>query len=277
MMPSRKSFSVTSLVTCSLFIIVTLTFTACPSSNDGHNHTPGAVATCTTPQICTDCKDVIVAALGHDESTKTVNGLCARTGCTSPLLYTIGDTGPGEGKIFYIADDGFDVEGYTGTTGSFAGYTAHYLEVAPANASDPICWGLATLDDNTEIGNGLTTYANDVAADNAISNGIIGNGRKDTQIIIAEMGSSLEYAARSASEYTTDSGHTDWFLPSITEFNLLYQSTSTVSGMPTSGNFWSSSQLDKWQAWYQNFFFCNQQFTAKNSSTSITVRAVRAF
>jgi len=28
-------------------------------------HTPGAVATCTTPQVCTVCNEVLAAALGH--------------------------------------------------------------------------------------------------------------------------------------------------------------------------------------------------------------------
>ena len=32
----------------------------------GHTHTLGAAATCTSPQVCTDCGGVIVAALGHN-------------------------------------------------------------------------------------------------------------------------------------------------------------------------------------------------------------------
>ena len=190
--------------------------------------------------------------------------------------YRLGETGPGGGKIFYIADGqegrplGFTVEGYTGTTGPSAGYTAHYLEVASTNAAASTRWG-----GNTQIFNGLTNYAITTQVNDAIANGVIGNGRKDTQIIIAALGTDIEYAARSASAYTTDSGHTDWFLPSITELNLLYQSTSAVSGMPETGYFWSSSQSSALGAWMQIFDNDNQQPFAKN--TQFTVRAMRAF
>ena len=45
--------------------------------------------------------------------------------------YGLGDTDPGGGIIFYVSEEGFTAEGYSGSTGSFGTYTAHYLEAAP--------------------------------------------------------------------------------------------------------------------------------------------------
>ena len=251
---------------------------------EAHDYQPfegsAQAATCTdsgkeADMKCSRCDDLVqgnvIEALGHDESTKTVNGLCARTGCTSPLLYALGDTGPGGGKIFYIAPAGFTVEGYTGTTGSFPEYTAHYLEVAPENAvASPQQWSL----DFTLI-TGLTSYANTDELNAAIAAGVTGNGRKDTQIIIAELGTNVEYAARSASTYTTDSGHTDWFLPSVTELNLLYQSGSAISDMPDD-IFWSSSVSTGSMVWIQ-FFSDGYLHEQIPDNPVAAVRSVRAF
>lgn len=45
-------------------------------------HTPGAEATCTTPQTCTECSAVITAALGHNEVTEyiTTEATCTTAG-----------------------------------------------------------------------------------------------------------------------------------------------------------------------------------------------------
>ena len=211
------------------------------------------------------------------------------TACSNPsggggpppggTTYEVGDTGPGGGKIFYKSVAGFTVQGYSGGSGSFASYTAHYLEVAPGNAADSnIVWGFGEGD---TVIDGVSSYTNNSAVNTALSNGEIGNGRKDTQIIIAEFGTDAVYAARSASEYTTTSGHTDWFLPSITELRLLYQSTSAVSGID-SGTFWSSSQLPDTSGTYANTawqlnFSSNQINPSNKSIFSYSVRAIRAF
>ena len=208
-------------------------------------------------------------------------------GCGIKYDYEIGEEGPAGGIIFYVADGedgrtlGFTVLGngsdssLVGIDVGFSQYKAHYLEVAPATpAIANQRWGLAS--GNTEIGNGLTNYANLTAVNTAISDGVIGNGRKDTQIIIAHPQlENAEFAARSASEYKTESGHTDWFLPSITELNLLFQSTSTVSGMPTIGYFFSSSQYNSDNAWGQSFGGGSRGYFDKSNNYS--VRAVRAF
>lgn len=46
-----------------------------------HTHTPGAAATCTTPQTCTGCGEILVEALGHSKTGGcTTNVTCSRCG-----------------------------------------------------------------------------------------------------------------------------------------------------------------------------------------------------
>ena len=188
--------------------------------------------------------------------------------------YNIGDTGPGGGIIFYVADGqadrplGFTVEGYTGTTGSFASYTAHYLEAAPED-SGTAQWGA-----NGILIPGVTTFTSSSHADY----NKIGNGRKDTLTIAAYLtGAYLEtgIAAQIASAATFGSQN-DWFMPSSGELNLLYQQRNLAGIGITSGWFWSSSQYNANYAWGQNF---DSGFRGSNNSKNygLNVRAVRAF
>lgn len=84
-------------------IMILAVLTAC-----GHKHTPGAAATCTEPQVCTDCGEVLVEALGHNPgpaATCTEPQICTRCGyvfeeakghtpgavatCTEPQVCTV--------------------------------------------------------------------------------------------------------------------------------------------------------------------------------------------
>jgi len=214
-------------------------------------------------------------------------------------LPNIGDIGPGGGIIFYIADGqegrplGFTVEGYgnAGVPGYFANYTAHYLEIAPANAHTTTVRWSGSATDNVLIPatTGITSFTANTThlADPTHISNSIGNGRKDTQIIVAFYADTAQStnatavtntAANYAANYTTTVGsvtYNDWFLPSAGELNLLYQSTSAVSGMPTTDYFWSSSQSYSTNAWLQNFSDGGRNGYTKNDTNS--VRSVRAF
>ena len=48
-----------------LSVLLVILFLTCGLSACGHKHTPGAPATCTEPQVCTDCGEVLVEATGH--------------------------------------------------------------------------------------------------------------------------------------------------------------------------------------------------------------------
>lgn len=78
----------------SLFIVsvlLTIGLSAC-----GHKHTPGTVATCTEPQICTECEEILVEATGHTPGTSatcTAPQTCTKCGeiLAPQLMHTPGD------------------------------------------------------------------------------------------------------------------------------------------------------------------------------------------
>lgn len=58
-----------------------------------HTHTPGAEATCTTPQVCTECGKVLEKAFGHisgAEATCTTDQVCTRSGCGEVIVEAYG-------------------------------------------------------------------------------------------------------------------------------------------------------------------------------------------
>jgi len=186
------------------------------------------------------------------------------------VAYSLGDTGPGGGKIFFVDPTGFTVEGYTGATGSFVSYTAYYLEAAPADEGSSIKWS----DDTTAISN-VTTFTSN--SDSKASQ--IGNGRKDTRIINDYLNGEGENgtAAQKCAIKTVTVGSTtfnDWFLPSLGELNELYKAKGEPN-VPTTGYFWSSSQYASNYAWFQIFASGFQGDFGKANEYS--VRAIRAF
>jgi len=183
----------------------------------------------------------------------------------------IGDRGPASGIIFYVASTGFTVQGYTGTTGSFTEYNAYYLEVSPAN-EDYIQWGAyeTLIADVTTF----TTYPP------TATELIIGNGRKDTQIIVNHLATTEETgrAAQVCASKTVTVGGTvfnDWFMPSLGELNEIYKAKGQTGIPIETGWFWSSSQRDDVSAWAQLF---SDGFQSRSIKTiSYPVRAIRAF
>jgi len=177
-------------------------------------------------------------------------------------LYNIGDTGPGGGIIFYYSAGGFTVE----MVNPAENYTAHYLEVAPAITGTSIQWGAY----GTLIGE-VTTLASPFVADAAKK----GNGRKDTALIVAHLGTSESNRAAQICTALTTGGKNDWFLPSLGEFIELYKQRNRTGISITTGSYWTSSQDGYNGAWVQNFSLGSQFSNAKDVENS--VRAVRAF
>ena len=102
----------------------------------------------------------------------------------------------------------------------------------------------------------------------------LGSGRANTTAIMNQLGHT-DSAARLCTEYKGD-GYGDWFLPSKDELNLMYTKLK-LAGI---GNFadhyyWSSSEGNSLNAWYQTFTNGSQG----NGGKDITdrVRAIRAF
>jgi len=199
--------------------------------------------------------------------------ICSSCGNTDTARDTIiGDTGPAGGIIFYVADgedgrpDGITIQGYSGATGSFAEYTAYYLEAAPANETNSIWGGFGTLIAN------ITTWENS-ATKNAGLAASIGVGRKDTQTIVNSTAfAALTDTAAQRCANKSLNGYTDWFLPSLGELNEMLNAFGY-----SDVRFWSSSQHSSSHAWMQDFRFLGLQNSRGKHDSILTVRAVRAF
>jgi hypothetical protein len=159
-------------------------------------------------------------------------------------IYKIGDAGPAGGIVFY--DHGF-------TTGD--GW--RYLEAAPAEKEFKAIWGPKTNVAGTEAR--------------------VGSGKRNTALIVAALGENGKAAYLCAN--LNFNGKNDWFLSSIDELGLLFNSLVwTGLGGFHRGGYWSSSQHDYDYAWNQRFSAGYQDgnyFISKNNTLS--VRAVRAF
>ncbi len=64
--------------------------------NVAAGHVPGEAATCTTPQLCTNCGAVLQAALGHDYQKEVTAPTCTEMGYTTYTCSHCGDTYKGD-------------------------------------------------------------------------------------------------------------------------------------------------------------------------------------
>jgi hypothetical protein len=160
--------------------------------------------------------------------------------------YSIGDTGPGCGIVFYDA----------GSVQSWG----RYLEAAPntwyGGAADP-----------TMAWSGNTT-------DSVVTSTDIGTGATNTTAMIAQ--NSTAGRAGTAPRAYAGGGLHDWFLPSKDELSQLYIQRAVVGGF-ASDTYRSSSQGDSGTvAWVEMWTVFNP-FLALKSFDVYRVRPVRAF
>jgi len=170
----------------------------------------------------------------------------------TPTTYKIGDKGPAGGWIFY--DKGVVTNGW------------QYLEAAP-NDIGPAQWGVF----GTNI-NGLSTS--------------VGAGRANTQRIVSVLSQAGDDGAALLCSAMNINGHSDWFLSSKDELDLMYKNLRQKGlGGFNNGWYWSSSQSNGYpnnDAWIQSFSdgtqvdasFGNRP-SEKNRANSI--RAIRQF
>ena len=235
------------------------------------NWTIATPATCTTTgveiRVCaldsnhTETRTIPIDTTAHDwqwiltgdtEETQTCTR-CSATNGTRPKSYSIGDTGPGGGKIFYVSETGFTLYmNETDTTGT----TAHYLEAAPNDISGTLAWASSGY-----------TYTDIAGTEEAI-----GTGRKNTALILK---TDADAPAAKACFTYSNNGRTDWFLPSKDEINALYTNRNIVGNMALNW-YWSSSQYSYFITWDINFSNGSWDIRYKENA-ELPVRAIRAF
>jgi hypothetical protein len=215
------------------------------------------------------------------------------------IVYNIGDTGPGGGKIFYKATTPF-------ACGPTRSATCTYLEAAPAlwfaGAADPT----RTWAQSTPV-NYQSTGVNNATSPETATATAIGWGYRNTRAIILQgnTNTGTSAAALADSHTVTVSGvvYDDWYLPSQDELNQMckwqrgnaWTSDATVCTGGTintgtgaaaagfvEGIYWSSTQNSTLGARYQRFGGGNpaspdglQDHSNKNNT--FYVRPVRAF
>jgi uncharacterized repeat protein (TIGR02543 family) len=181
-----------------------------------------------------------------------------------PDYFKIGDTGPGGGIIFYIADGKGNNQYSIFMTGTEE--TCYYLEAAPEDApGSPVQWGYSEV--NCDRGWASYDYMG------------IGSGRKNTQLIVDALNeANVTGMAAQLCANADYGGFHDWFLPGYGELILMYQNRN-LEGLKLSNNYyWSSSISDDYNAGCINFVndWDGNKYDAF-FTTYNRVRATRAF
>lgn len=167
------------------------------------------------------------------------------------FIYKVGDTGPGGGIIFFV--DRYN---------EYADFSV--LEVAPVGVQVQRIWA-------TNANSNQTT-----AVFGADSRGL-GAGYQNTIDIVAQTGN---VAATCAAAYCADlvsGGRSDWYLPSISEVELIRNVVYNELGVGgfVNGGYWSSTENSTSTAWYHTFHEAN--FITQAKSQNFYVRPVRRF
>jgi 5-methylthioribose kinase len=127
--------------------------------------------------------------------------------------------------------------------------------------------------------NGIIWYNGNFKLTGTTGDGI-GAGAMNTAMLIAgqiEDNPNGNFAAKVCADYSvTVSGVTygDWYLPSKLELSLLYAQKNVVPNL-SNDIYWSSTEFNNMEAWYQLFDFGTQFKNGKNYP--VRVRAIRAF
>lgn len=180
--------------------------------------------------------------------------LTSRSGAQFVSDYKIGDLGPAGGFIFYI-DDASRFEDFD------------YLEAAPflCEGQEKV-WALTSED--------LASATKVVSRWDAES---IGSGRSDNEAMINVSKNFLNVQTASGFASSLEcGGKSDWFVPSKSELDLMYQNLALNEiGEFTDGYYWSSSSYLAGRAW--NRPFSEGTSFDGNKDGNFAIRPVRAF
>jgi len=246
---------------------------------------PAGTTFSTSTGILSGTPTATQAATAYTITATNATGSATRTFTltVASVVYTVGQTGPGGGTIFYVASSPF-------ACGPTRSATCTYLEAAPSGwnvGADPnLSWA-------TNVNNNRTTT---VPAPGAIQTAI-GTGYQNSNAIVAQTGNEAASSAAVAARAYRGSGLTDWYLPSRDELNQMCKWQQGITGADlitlttvcTGGNlnsgtgaagfvgnlYWSSTESDPNNVWSQ-YFDPGIQFNYGKDSTNY-VRPIRAF
>jgi hypothetical protein len=276
----------------------TSTFTPGTIASFAINATPPGMNFNTTTGALTGTPNTVAGATTYTVTATNTSGSAIRTFTLTvdPVVYTVGQRGPGGGIVFYVSATPFTSAGSTCNT------ECKYLEVAPAGwtnggvvANDLVReWSSNTTkvtDQDTTTAGSESNFANEKF------NWKIGQGFYNTSVMkVAGATSSAQTAVLA---YAGGGFTGQWFIPSMNELNELCkyargQTTGVLTVKCTSGGtfkttasagtdlggfveniYWSSSEGSAVGAWAQ-FFDAGGQGNI-NKTFTYFVRPVRAF
>ena len=249
----------------------TVAFTA-PTSNGGATitsytatSTPGSVtATLTQSGSGTFTVTGLTTGTAYTFTVTATNPAGASTpsgpsGSVTPVVYIVGDTGPGGGKIFYVASTPF-------TCGPTLSDSCTYLEASPNKVMKQWCpgpvgvaapWG--TMSDS------VTSPAFSSA---------IGAGYWNTQKMLAGCTWGLAYDMTASY-----GGKSDWYLPSRGEWNAMWAARANLSGyfVSTEGYMASEESSATWAHEMAGSSGGWMTYTKTGLNANIFGRQIRAF
>jgi hypothetical protein len=236
---------------------------------------PAGLTFSTTTGLLSGTPSSSQSAIPYTITATNASGTATRifTLTVSAVVYTVGNTGPGGGKVFYVAGTPF-------ACGPARSSTCTYLEAAPAlwngAMGDPSrTWAQSGQSGSPRYDTG--TVSNSISPETATASAI-GWGYRNTRAIILQGSVNSDYSAAALADAfsVTVNGVVvdDWYLPSKDEITQVSLQVNTIGGMSDFSVYWSSTEFDQNQAWFMAIGM-GISFTGKNNTNRI--RPIRAF
>jgi hypothetical protein len=239
------------------------------------NATPPGMSFNTSTGALTGTPNTVAGATAYTITGTNTSGSATATFSLTVTVasYSIGSTGPGGGKIFYVTDTPF-------ACGPTLASTCKYLEAAPISGINAWVDDVYTFSGNTATEIGVTAQG-----------AAIGTGYKNTLAIVGQSGGgdTPNRAATVSRSYRGPNNLTDWYLPSINELTQLYLRQSTIGGFaaaealgtgPLYDDFWSSTESGAETAlivWFDLTAGADGGVYGNSKAEINVVRPIRAF
>ncbi len=233
--------------------------------SEAAGHIPGEAATCTEPQLCTECGAVIEKALGHDYQAEVTAPTCTEMGFTVFTCTRCGDSYKGEytGATGHKSGEWIvDQEPTTESEGSKHKECENCGEVTDTESIEKI-YCQATTDTHGEavVGGYLVTVT-DTDTKNPVSGATVTLHENDTLSILLPSGRLLDYADQTTVtvQLTEDKSPVADLFVAVTDANANYcgdatdaagqitvpgvSGTTNDDGKTTGG--WEDADGDRW-------------------------------
>jgi hypothetical protein len=221
---------------------------------------PAGLSFSTSTGLLSGTPTTVAGATAYTITATNASGSATQTFTltVTAAVYTVGQTGPGGGTVFYVAATPF-------ACGPTLATTCTYLEAAPTSNTVANYWTDAT-------------YAWGAFIEN---NGdyVIGSGYSNTLAMVTN-DNTANRAGTITRAYRGPNNLTDWFLPSKDELNALYEARASVADLVLAGGgetrYWSSSKGNNASRAERQYFNGGNQYT-DGKTGSFNVRPIRAF